>query len=97
MRFVPTKTVERQSCLMLHRARHIFASRRPSSIQSAPISPSSGSLPPSDAGGVEQVLEVGADPADRRLLEETRACLAALASQPRALTAASSPGINQMR
>jgi transposase len=24
MRFVPTKTVEQQSCLMLHRARHLF-------------------------------------------------------------------------
>jgi len=24
MRFVPTKTIEQQSCLMLHRARHLF-------------------------------------------------------------------------
>jgi transposase len=24
MRFVPTKTLEQQSCLMLHRTRHLF-------------------------------------------------------------------------
>ena len=61
MRFVPTKTVEQQSCLMLHRARHLFirqqtavinsiVSRLRSSTQSARISPSSGSSPLSDAG-----------------------------------------------
>ena len=51
MRYVPTKTVEQQSCLMLHRARHLFiASRLPSSIQSALILPSSGLSPLSDAG-----------------------------------------------
>jgi transposase len=27
MRFVPTKTPEQQSCLMLHRTRHLFISR----------------------------------------------------------------------
>jgi transposase len=27
MRYVPTKTVEQQSCLMLHRARHLFSCR----------------------------------------------------------------------
>ena len=36
MRFVPTKTVEQQSLLMLHRACS-FASRRPSSTQCEPI------------------------------------------------------------
>jgi transposase len=37
--------------------------------------------------GVEQLLEVVADPADRRLPEVARACLAALGSQLRALKA----------
>ena len=38
MRFVPTKTGEQQSCLMLHRTRHLsFVSRPRSSIQSVPI------------------------------------------------------------
>jgi transposase len=41
LRFVPTKTVEQQSCLMLHRARHLFirqqtASRSPASGQRRP-------------------------------------------------------------
>lgn len=31
MRFVPTKTVEQQSCLMLHRTRHLFI-RPPSGV-----------------------------------------------------------------
>ena len=42
-------------------------------------------LPLSDAGGVEQLLEVVADTADHRLPEVARACLAALGSQLRAL------------
>jgi transposase len=29
MRFVPTKTLEQQSCLMLHRTRHLFIVSRP--------------------------------------------------------------------
>jgi len=29
MRFVPTKTPEQQSCLMLHRTRHLFIASRP--------------------------------------------------------------------
>src|SRR5215831_11737248 len=37
MRFVPTKTVEQQSCLMLHRARHLFIRQQTAvKIQSAP-------------------------------------------------------------
>ena len=44
MRFVPTRTGKQQSCLFLHRARHLFIRQLPSSIQSAHILPSSGSL-----------------------------------------------------
>jgi hypothetical protein len=42
MRFVPTKTPEQQSCLMLHRTRHLFIRQR-SSTRSAHIWPSSAS------------------------------------------------------
>ena len=34
MRFVPTKTVEQQSCLMLHRARHLFIGQQTAVINS---------------------------------------------------------------
>ena len=36
MRFVPTKTVEQQSCLMLHRARHLFIRQQTAVIVSNP-------------------------------------------------------------
>ena len=48
---------------------------------------SSGLLPPVGRRGVEQLLEVVADPADRRPPEVARACLPALGSQLRALKA----------
>jgi hypothetical protein len=34
MRFVPTKTVEQQSCLMLHRVRHLFIRQQTAVINS---------------------------------------------------------------
>ena len=34
MRFVPTKTVEQQSCLMLHRTRHLFIRQQTAVINS---------------------------------------------------------------
>jgi transposase len=34
MRFVPSKTVEQQSCLMLHRARHLFIRQQTAVINS---------------------------------------------------------------
>jgi transposase len=34
MRFVPTKTIEQQSCLMLHRARHFFIRQQTAVINS---------------------------------------------------------------
>jgi transposase len=34
MRFVPTKTVEQQSCLLLHRARHLFIRQQTAVINS---------------------------------------------------------------
>ena len=50
MRFVPTKTAEQQSCLMLHRTRHLFIrQQRQLSMRSQLTSPSSASSPRSDA------------------------------------------------
>jgi transposase len=43
MRFVPTKTPEQQSGLVLHRPRHLFI-RQQTTVINAPILPSSGSL-----------------------------------------------------
>ncbi|SCB54810.1 transposase [Bradyrhizobium shewense] len=80
MRFVPTKTVEQQSCLMLHRARHLFIPIRAYLAEF-------GIVATVGRRGVEQLLEVVADTADRRLPEVARACLAALGSQLRGLKA----------
>ncbi|AHY50531.1 transposase [Bradyrhizobium japonicum SEMIA 5079] len=86
MRFVPTKTVEQQSCLMLHRARHLFSRQQTAVINSIRAYLAEfGIVAPVGRRGVEQLLEVVADTADRRLPEAARACLAALGSQLRAL------------
>ncbi|WP_309248219.1 IS110 family transposase [Bradyrhizobium japonicum] len=88
MRFVPTKTVEQQSCLMLHRARHLFIRQQTAVINSIRAYLAEfGIVAPIGRRGVEQLLEVVADTADRRLPEVARACLAALGSQLRALKA----------
>jgi hypothetical protein len=50
MRFVETKTPEQQSCLMLHRTRHLFIRQQTAVINaSVPILPSLGSSLRSDA------------------------------------------------
>jgi transposase len=88
MRFVPTKAVEQQSCLMLHRARHLFIRQQTAVINSIRAYLAEfGVVAPVGRRGVEQLLEVVADPADRRLPEVARVCLAALGSQLRALKA----------
>jgi transposase len=88
MRFVPTKTVEQQSGLMLHRARHLFIRQQTAVINSIRAYLAEfGIVAPVGRRGVEQLLEVVSDTADRRLPELARACLAALGSQLRALKA----------
>jgi hypothetical protein len=52
MRFVETKAPEQQSCLMLHRTRHLFIRQQTAVINAIlPILPSSGSSLRSDAMG----------------------------------------------
>jgi transposase len=88
MRFVPTKTVEQQSCLMLHRARHLFIRQQTAVINSIrAYFAEFGIVAPVGRRGVDQLLEVVADTADRRLPEVARVCLAALGNQLRALKA----------
>ncbi|MCK1379760.1 IS110 family transposase, partial [Bradyrhizobium sp. 24] len=88
MRFVPTKTIEQQSCLMLHRVRHLFIRQQTAVINSIRAYLAEfGIVAPVGRRGVEQLLEVTGDPADRRVPEVARACLAALGGQLRALKA----------
>jgi len=88
MRFVPTKTVEQQSCLMLHRARHLFIRQQTAIINSIRAYLAEfGIVAPVGRRGVEQLLEVVADKAEDRVPEVARMCLAALGAQLRALKA----------
>ena len=88
MRFVPTKTVEQQGCLMLHRARHLFIRQQTAIINSIRAYLAEfGIIAPVGRRGVERLLEVVADTADHRLPEIARACVAALGGQLRALKA----------
>ena len=88
MRFVPTKTIEQQGCLMLHRARHLFIRQQTAVINSIRAYLAEfGIVAPVGRRGVEQLLEVVADPADHRLPEVARGCLTALGSQLQSLKA----------
>src|ERR1700746_2578995 len=62
MRFVPTKTVEQQSCLMLHRARHLFIRQQTAVINSIRAYLAEfGIVAPAGRRGVDELLEVVAD------------------------------------
>ena len=88
MRFVPTKTPEQQSGLMLHRTRHLFIRQQTSVINAIRAHMAEfGILAPVGRKGVEQLLDVVADARDRRVPEVARACVAALGTQLRMLKA----------
>jgi transposase len=88
MRFVATKTPEQQSCLMLHRTRHLFIRQQTAVINSIRAHLAEfGIVAPVGRKGVEQLLDIAADPNDGRLPELARACLAALGAQLRMLKA----------
>src|SRR5690242_10038823 len=81
MRFVPTKTPEQQSCLTLHRTRHLFIRQQTAIINSIRAHLAEfGIVAPVGRRGVERLLEVVADANDTRLPEVARACVAALGS-----------------
>jgi transposase len=86
MRFVATKTPEQQSCLMLHRTRHLFIRQQTAVINAIRAHLAEfGIVAPVGRKGVEELLDVVADPSDKRLLDVARACLAALGAQLRRL------------
>src|SRR2546421_3928492 len=86
MRFVPTKTPEQQSCLMLHRTRHLFIRQQTAVINAIRAHLAEfGIVAPVGRNGVEELLRVVADPGDKRLPEVARACVAALGAQLRML------------
>jgi transposase len=88
MRFVETKTVEQQSCLMLHRTRHLFIREQTAVINVIRAHLAEfGIVAPVGRKGVEELLRVVADPADKRIPEIARACLAALGTQLQRLKA----------
>src|SRR5271163_4732681 len=82
MRFVPTKRPEQQSCLMLHRTRHLFIRQQTAVINAIRAHLAEfGIVAPVGRKGVEELLHVVADPHDNRVPEVARACLAALGNQ----------------
>src|SRR5215831_13182391 len=86
MRFVATKTADQQSCLMLHRTRHLFIRQQTAVINAIRAHLAElGIVAPVGRRGVEELLRVVADGSDPRLPEIARACLAALGAQLRTL------------
>ena len=91
MRFVATKTPEQQSCLTLHRTRHLFIRQQTSVINVIRAHLAEfGIVAPVGRQGVEQLLGVVADASDKRLPEVARACVAALGAQLQTLKTRSS-------
>src|SRR5580765_8960261 len=84
MRFVATKTPEQQSGLMLHRTRHLFIRQQTAVINAIRAHLAEfGIVAPVGRRGVEELLDVVADPDDDRVPELARECLAALGAQLR--------------
>src|SRR5712692_5961126 len=82
MRFVATKTLEQQSCLMLHRTRHLFIRQQTAVINAIRAHLAEfGIVAPVGRNGVEDLLNIVADCGDKRLPDVARACLAALGTQ----------------
>src|SRR5512141_3001695 len=88
MRLVATKTPEQQSCLMLHRTRHLLIRQQTAVINSIRAHLAEfGIVAPVGRNGVEALLTIVGDPDDKRLPDIARTCVAALGLQLRALKA----------
>src|SRR5256885_4328951 len=88
MRFVATKTPEQQSCLTLHRTRHLLMRHQTSVINAIRAHLAEfGIVAPIGRNGVEQLLGIVADSKDTRLHEIARACVAVLGAQLQMLKA----------
>ena len=88
MRFVATKTPEQQSCLTLHRTRHLFIRQQTAVINAIRAHLAEfGIVAPVGRNGVAQLLCIAADANDERLPEVARVCVTALGAQLRMLKA----------
>src|SRR6187455_3220762 len=88
MRFVPTKTPDQQSGLVLHRTRHLLIRQQTSAINAIRAHLAEfGIVAPVGRKGVEELLDVVTDPNDKRVPDIARACLSALGTQLRMLKA----------
>jgi transposase len=86
MRFVPTKTPEQQSGMVLHRTRHLCMRQQISVINAIRAHFAEfGIVAAVGRNGVEELLDIVADPGDKRVPEIARACLAVLGTQLRRL------------
>ena len=82
MRFVPIKTVEQQSVLMVHRTRQLFVRQRTSLINAIRAHLAEfGIVAGVGRNGVEVLLALIAEGKDERVPPEARDCLTALAAQ----------------
>jgi transposase len=88
MRFVPTKTAEQQSGLVLHRTRHLLMRQQTSVINAIRAHLAEfGIVAPVGRNGVEELLRIVGDAGDKRLPDLARAGVAALGTQLRMLKA----------
>ena len=88
MRFVAAKTPEQQSCLMLHRTRHLFIRQQTAVINAIRAHLAEfGIVAPVGRNGVEQLLNIVADLRDERLPDVARRCVGSLGAQLRMLKA----------
>src|SRR5258705_13290013 len=84
VRFVPTKTPEQQGGLVLHRTRPLFIRQQTAVINAIRAHLAEfGIVAPVGRHGVEELLNVVADPNDKRVPEMARACLLAFGAQLR--------------
>src|SRR3954449_13534481 len=76
MRFVPTKTPEQQGGMVLHRTRHLCMRQQISVINAIRAHFAEfGIVAAVGRKGVEELLDIVADPSDKRVPEIARACL----------------------
>jgi transposase len=86
MRFVPTKTPEQQSGMVLHRTRHLCMRQQISVINAIRAHFAEfGIVAAVGRNGVEERLDIVADRGDKQLPEVARACLAINGTQLRRL------------
>ena len=82
MRFVPTKTPEQQSGMVLHRTRHLCMRQQISVINAIRAHLAEfGIVAAVGRNGVEELLDIVADPSDKRVPDIARSCLAILGAQ----------------